>query len=459
MDQMEEGNVEKEKETHDISLLSTSQLTPVAGHVCVSYRGSLVCWGGYYATEQVVEYRLAEYVYIHPYAMQGMESVWLRIKCCGNVPKQSCGSSALVLHDQLYVFGGLVFIDDVFRRAMATNAITCLDLRTAEWRLIHPNTTQKMPTPRDKTTAWTAHDKLYFFGGYGPGWRRLDDIYMCGPNEFLEDESGNCWNNQLIEYDVAKNSWHKVTHSGSIPSQRAAASAVYIAELDKVFLFGGRHELVRLNDLYELDMKSKIWTNIDMSPAPIGRSWSSFTYIPSSKKVILYGGFSSDGNALSDFWDLDLKAYFDKETKTDSTIRPRPVWIEQSAFQPRLWHGACLIERKVGASTSKGKDEAVLFYGGMDQSPNDPAPFVGTLLERRIQPPSLYTLSLRTVAKQGVLIDKTIVPKRIVKQVRLYQNLYSAQCLHKKIDDAQAVYTVKTGLKPWLYKIFDLLNV
>ena len=45
---------------------------------------------------------------------------------------------------------------------------------------------------------------------------------------------------------------------GSIPSPRAAHSVAKLGR--QVFLFGGRHDTTRLNDLYLLDMSDFVWT-------------------------------------------------------------------------------------------------------------------------------------------------------------------------------------------------------
>jgi len=45
---------------------------------------------------------------------------------------------------------------------------------------------------------------------------------------------------------------------GCVPSPRAAHGVARLG--DQVFLFGGRHDATRLNDLYVLDMGDFIWT-------------------------------------------------------------------------------------------------------------------------------------------------------------------------------------------------------
>lgn len=86
----------------------------------------------------------------------------------------------------------------------------------------------------------------------------------------------------MLYYDFNGEEWHEVKQHGKRPSQRAAAASTLVSELNlvlvifnflfiylffiicllKVFLFGGRHDLTRLNDLYVLDLKTFIWTQM-----------------------------------------------------------------------------------------------------------------------------------------------------------------------------------------------------
>ena len=43
-----------------------------------------------------------------------------------------------------------------------------------------------------------------------------------------------------------------------MPSPRAAHAAAKLGR--QVFVFGGRHDMTRLNDLYMLDMSDFVWT-------------------------------------------------------------------------------------------------------------------------------------------------------------------------------------------------------
>jgi hypothetical protein len=43
---------------NNLKVDTTDSLSAVAGHVCVSYRGCLICWGGYCYDEREIHYRV-----------------------------------------------------------------------------------------------------------------------------------------------------------------------------------------------------------------------------------------------------------------------------------------------------------------------------------------------------------------------------------------------------------------
>lgn len=127
---------------------------------------------------------------------------------------------------------------------------------------------------------------------------------------------GRGWNNQLVAYNIDGNKWEWPETNGQTPSPRAALAGFQCRSL--VYLFGGRLQGTRLNDLYVLDLKSMSWSEkyilefnslvlqllifqkFSLNPGkffPCGRSWHSFTYIGSSK-AILYGGLSAEGEVM-----------------------------------------------------------------------------------------------------------------------------------------------------------------
>lgn len=64
------------KEDDQVMMFQTSELTSVAGHACISYKGCLICWGGYGHANGVAYYRDPQYVYVYPYKLAQKSDVW-----------------------------------------------------------------------------------------------------------------------------------------------------------------------------------------------------------------------------------------------------------------------------------------------------------------------------------------------------------------------------------------------
>ncbi|KAH9404773.1 Kelch domain-containing protein 2 [Tyrophagus putrescentiae] len=191
---------------------------------------------------------------------------------------------------QLYLFGG-------YSEEGNQNSLHKLNLRDFTWSSVQPCGGQP-PLACDKSVCWQYDDRLYLFAGYGRGcdpaqWR-ADPGY-----EFILDHSSpwhypRGWNNQLVCYDPASNQWQWPETTGDVPIPRAAHAAACLGS--RVFVFGGRNGGKRMNDMYVLDMRTMVWTQImenNEHHAVSGRSWHSLTAL-SDSVLLLYGGLSTD---------------------------------------------------------------------------------------------------------------------------------------------------------------------
>ncbi|KAL3082797.1 hypothetical protein niasHS_010599 [Heterodera schachtii] len=380
---------------------TTESLTPVAGHICVEYRGCLLCWGGYCYDERDIYYRDCNWLYIFPFALLGARSnVWFKVQCESDfILRPNSGATAAIHRNNLFIFGGCIF-DDNHRRMINTSMLLAIDLHNG--RLVRKSfpLNSRIPTPRDKTTSWVADDKFFIFGGYGMSWHRLDHAhhqYFFRPHDFLDDDMGSCWNNQLLFYDLLLELWREAPHGGTKPSARAAAASAYSATLNKVFLFGGRHDQTRLNDLFVFDLDQMLWTQIEsslpsevsLSPGgfpplrPEGRSWCTFTLVEAQKKILCFGGLDTAGRPLSDLWELDVAAFYEHSAVN-------------SPKQQRL------IDKNTFDESAIGRLSLHLLLSHF-HVPSRDSPFVRTLLVRRLCPPTLRHLSLNALAFQIVL--------------------------------------------------------
>ncbi|GIY11225.1 kelch domain-containing protein 1 [Caerostris extrusa] len=180
------------------------------------------------------------------------------------------------------------------------------------------------PIPVDKMAGWQYNKKFYVFGGFGNP--------DTGPSHEFQFVFYHLlwrgWTNQFFEYDPKKNTWSKPFTTGTLPSARAAHAAAVMQ--GKVYIFGGRHDVHRMNDMHCLDMEIMHWSGElpIKGPVPMGRSWHSLTAL-SERYLVLYGGFSQNNIVLSDCWRFDT---------VNHTWQP----IELPFEKPRLWHCACL---------------------------------------------------------------------------------------------------------------------
>ncbi|GFY46298.1 kelch domain-containing protein 1 [Trichonephila inaurata madagascariensis] len=273
------------------------------GHVAVSYDKCVLVWGGYKENPgaQASTYYSGSEMWIYSCVS---ERWWDIIKnfcimklvhykkylkeCYDTIhPPGTSGSTAVIIEDSLYLFGGYGY-----RGEGCTNRLYKLDLTAFSWELLKPTGTP--PIPVDKMVGWQYNDKFYIFGGFGnPDAGPPHDFQFIFYHLLWRG-----WTNQFFEYDPKKNRWSVPATTGTLPSARAAHAAA-VAQ-GKVYIFGGRHDVFRLNDMHCLDMKTMEWSGkLSMKGTlPVGRSWHSLTALD-DRYLVLYGGFSQSNVALS----------------------------------------------------------------------------------------------------------------------------------------------------------------
>ncbi|KAK0423871.1 hypothetical protein QR680_008380 [Steinernema hermaphroditum] len=315
--------------------------------------------------------------------------LWVCYDCRdGIVPFPTTSATAMIWRRNLLIFGGSArFPQEVTR---VVNDIFLLNLDTGIWSRPRDNIGEKKPPPRDKATGWEFDDKCYFFGGYGDSpdfildtFQHLEKFFAY-PSDFVYcgNDPRLAWNRQLLMFD---SEWHILTQGGNVPLARAAASSTLVPHESTVYLFGGRLQSDRLNDLYALDLISLIWRQIIID-GPCGRSWCTLTYVPKQGEeqdyCFLYGGIDTESNPLSDCWRLKIG---DREN-----IR----WEEEAKYTapcPRLWHSACYIGGQI------------IVFGGMasnpfDRSDQNSARYLNDIWRYDVSPKSLKALCCMNIS-------------------------------------------------------------
>ncbi|XP_062568422.1 uncharacterized protein LOC134230596 [Saccostrea cucullata] len=342
------------------------------GHVAVCSNKYMLVWGGYnddFNPPYTEKYLPANELWIYNTEFK----VWYYERC--NVHPVAASGSTVCLGDGfMYLFGGHAHYGNV-------NDLYRLDLSTLQWEKMMPQEKhEKMtPSPRDKAVSWYYRKKFYTFGGFGVPTQG----YMGDGKSFFQDEipEQRGWNNQLCVFDVTTMEWNIPDCMGPKPSARAAHTAVRFG--NKVYIFGGRHLNLRLNDVHCLDLNSLSWSGrllID-GCQPEGRSWHTAVGL-SDNRMFVYGGFTTDCQPLSDSWILNISSL---------------QWTQLTYFPQthcRLWHTACVTQ-----------DQDVLIYGGCEKNILDYdtiCEIKNDILEFQFEPYTLKKLCMECVYRLRV---------------------------------------------------------
>jgi uncharacterized membrane protein len=128
-------------------------------------------------------------------------------------------------------------------------------------------------------------DKIVLFGGWD-GSSHVGDTWV---------------------YDFSSNTWTNKNPSGTKPGTRSLHSMAQIEGDDKVILFGGTDSSFnRLDETWIYDLSANTWTKKNPTTKPNARNPFGLAHIPNTKKVMLFGGFSS--TRLDDTWVYDYRA-------------------------------------------------------------------------------------------------------------------------------------------------------
>ncbi|XP_048455604.1 kelch domain-containing protein 2 isoform X3 [Rhincodon typus] len=295
-----------------------------SGHVAVAYGSYMYILGGYKnaAVQGYNDFYLPrEELWI--YSME--TGRWKKKYTEGDVPQSMSGSCAACVDGVLYLFGGHHVRGN-------TNEFYILKLGTKD-KILHWERIKDFkgvpPSPKDKLGCWVYKNKLIFFGGYGYQPRgQYHGSFEFDESSFWNASHPRGWNNHVHFIDLETFTWYQPITKGKAPSPRAAHACATIG--NRGYVFGGRYQDARTNDLYYLDLDTWEWNEVVQSPdqIPVGRSWHSLTTI-SNDHLFLFGGFTTDKQPLSDAWIYSVS---------------KNEWLKvehQYSDRPRLWHSAC----------------------------------------------------------------------------------------------------------------------
>lgn len=152
--------------------------------------------------------------------------------------------------------------------------------------------------------------------------------------------------------------WKRI--EGTSPGPRTRHMMAYDPAGRRVLLTGGRFRqgtsgnYVNYNDLWQLDLETDRWSELQVSNAPTARVHAAFEVNGDGTKAYLFGGnISLSGlnyNVQSDLWELDLETY------TWTELTPQGL-----APQPRQWFGSLFDATRERLVIMGGSDNNALF--------------------------------------------------------------------------------------------------
>ena len=255
------------------------------------------------------------------------------------------------------------------------------------WTEIKFYTGQLTPKGRSFHAGWEHQNKLWIFGGrakyYDDSFHDIEDFQV------LDTHGG--YTKQLWCFTPATNTWTIVKCTGSVPSPRFQHAITKIQT--SIWLHGGKDHHGKFDDLYELNLQSLTWTQIQSSGSwKPNKMYGHSLVAISNKQIVLYGVHGS--------WILDLPSLSWKWYLIPACVNGVP------SEENRRWQHSGTI----GINT-------VIIFGGFSHPSKIT---VNGILCIVFEPKSLLKSCLETVYKhRSLLKDKWhILPRNLYAQLR-----------------------------------------
>lgn len=390
------------------------QVLDRTGHCAVTFGDKIIVLGGYAIDHDDEDNGNYKTDFVQSYSHE--RGRWSTVNCMDPFQPHAIvfaltGFGAHVIDDMLYVLFGFrreyeyIDFDNEDGESLSagldhgSNMVYTLNLNNFEWESMdfQMGDEDPRPLPCDKMASWTHNGYIYSFGGFGDvshGTFVHPFTKICHSNS---DGGARCWNNQFVRYDPEENVWEWPETTGKKPFPRAAHTAVICG--NDVFVFGGRNNGVRLNDLYHLDMLTFKWTRLNKHTAdnpdiPKGRTWHTLTKV-GGNRAILYGGYDTEQNPLSDCWELDVSPLERARRSERLTRWKRLAHLDRG---PRLWHSAVYHETSAQLWLIGGHTTDIL----SDRIPREHSKVVDKL---DLSVPSLQYLAMNAAVKNKKAIN------------------------------------------------------
>jgi len=258
----------------------------------VYYNDKMYIFGGFinsWRTSTIIEYDFQT----RKYTKTATEDT--QTPAMGAPPKGRSAYSAVVYKNCMYIYGG-------WDGHESMNDIHCYNLDIKQWVPIQHNNNnidndqqqQQPPQPQqpvaDPTapcvrshTAWVWNDSMYVWGGYGQ-----------------HGHPTGLFRYNFLEEDVGKR-WSEVPVKGNPPCGRSRMKCLVFE--NRVFIVGGWDRKKLLGDMWELNMETSTWKQLDHSGLPKGLSQYSVNLY---KNIMLVFGGCSEGESSNNLYGFKL---------------------------------------------------------------------------------------------------------------------------------------------------------
>jgi N-acetylneuraminic acid mutarotase len=185
-----------------------------------------------------------------------------KVSTIKNIPLLKMFPTYFQKKNLIYIFGGFSKLTDFSDQFCE---MFLFDLETSELKSL---ITKNPPSYRRYHCSAELSDKFYVFGG--------------------EDDINRTSLNDLHCLDVKTLSWSlMISHNGKYPRRRRYASLVSVN--NQLYLFGGRDEVERMNDMWEYDISLEHWTLLE-TYGEIPRPITCPTPVVQGHSIFYFGG-------------------------------------------------------------------------------------------------------------------------------------------------------------------------
>ena len=301
-----------------------------------------------------------------------------------SAPPSTVGACAVAVEENVYLFGGVTLPEDIYNNALWKLSRTSNGCFI--WRKINISSNINSPSPRESHTGWEYEGMLWIFGGIGAP--PVDYLHDHGDfNRSIYNTNASI-NNQFLRFEPSCNKWTDVKCFGSVPTPRAGHGTAKIR--NTVWLYGGCNGITLLDELFEINMCTLNWTQIQIDKIkPQGRYYCPLNAV-SDNKLVVHGGNLSPNNELNDTWIFDLSSR---------------TWRQLTSVldHPRKYH----------TGTTAINNSVLIIGGSSDDYPNT--------FQVMLEPRSLQQMAMKTIYKHRTELPWKYLPPKLIARLGIFQ--------------------------------------